>query len=424
MEDLLKILIVDDDEVDRMAVRRALMVSGLQVELTEACSYAEAIATLTTHSFNCAFLDYRLPDGDGLTLVKLIREQGIGFPLIMLTGQGDEQIAVELMKAGATDYLSKSNISPGRLAKILLNAMRVYQAEQQVILANQQLQENYALLIQTNQELEQQRQQIQAQNLQLQNNIAERERMALQQEDFIAHLTHDLRTPLFASDTMLKMFQKEAFCPLPADMHTAIAAMIRSNRNLIQIVDTLLEVHCYEAGVKKLNLMPCDLWAIANEVFQELLPLAEEKGIALRIQWGGAESDAEKVCPKVQGDYLELRRMLTNLLGNSIKFTESGSVDLRLIPFLSPQMVNDLDRSQAWLTLEVQDTGFGISEAQQATLFERFRKGTHKQSGSGLGLHLVYRIVEVHQGKIEVRSEQGKGSLFTIHLPTERTGMP
>jgi two-component system, sensor histidine kinase and response regulator len=419
MEEPLKILIVDDDEVDRMAVRRALMASGLRVELTEACSCAEAIATLATRPFDCAFLDYRLPDRDGLALVQLIREQGVHSPLIMLTGQGDEQIAVELMKAGATDYLSKSHISPERLAKTLLNAMRVHQAEQQAALANQQLQESYALLIQTNQELEQQRQQIQTQNLQLQKSIAEREQMALQQEDFIAHLTHDLRTPLFASDTMLKMFQKEAFCPLPVDMHTAIAAMIRSNHNLIQIVDTLLEVHSYEAGVKKLNLMPCDLWAIANEVIQELLPLAEQKGIALRLQWDGAESDSEKICPKVQGDYLELRRMLTNLLGNSIKFTESGSVDLHLIPSLSPSLANDLDRSRDWLTLKVQDTGFGISEAEQATLFERFRKGTHKQSGSGLGLHLVSRIVQVHQGKIEVRSELGKGSLFTIHLPTE-----
>jgi two-component system, sensor histidine kinase and response regulator len=402
-----------------MAVRRALVLCGLQVELAEACSCAEAIAALTTQPFDCAFLDYRLPDRDGLALVKLIREKGILFPLVMLTGQGDEQIAVELMKAGATDYLSKSTISPGRLAKTILNARRVCQAEQQVALANQQLQESYALLVQNNQELERQRQQIQAQNVQLQKSIAEREQMALQQEDFIAHLTHDLRTPLFASDTMLKMFQKEAFCPLPADMHAAVAAMIRSNRNLIQIVDTLLEVHCYEAGVKKLNLMPCDLWAIAKEVIQELLPLAEERGIALRTQWCGDECDSEKNCPKVQGDYLELRRMLINLLGNSIKFTESGSVELRLIPFQSTNTANNLDPSRTWLTLEVQDTGFGMSEEQQATLFERFRKGTHKQSGSGLGLHLVSRIVQVHQGKIEVRSELEKGSLFTIHLPTE-----
>jgi two-component system, sensor histidine kinase and response regulator len=146
-----------------------------------------------------------------------------------------------------------------------------------------------------------------------------------------------------------------------------------------------------------------------------------QKGIALRLEWDGAENDSEKICPKVQGDYLELRRMLTNLLGNSIKFTDSGSVDLHLIPFLSPSLANDLandlDRSRNWLTLKVQDTGFGISEAEQATLFERFRKGTHKQSGSGLGLHLVSRIVQVHQGKIEVRSELEKGSLFTIYLP-------
>jgi two-component system, sensor histidine kinase and response regulator len=425
MEDPLKILIVDDDQVDRMAVRRALKTAQVQTEIAEASTCAEAITMLKTVSFDCAFLDYQLPDQDGLALVQMIRSEGILSPLIMLTGQGDEQIAVELMKAGATDYLSKAKISPERLARALMNAMRVYQAEQQAILANRQLQENHALLVQKNQELEQQRQQIQSQNTQLQQTIAEREELALRQKDFISHLTHDLRTPLFASDTMLKMFQKEAFCPLPEPMHTAITAMIRSNRNLIQIVDTLLEVHSYEAGMKTLNFIPCDLWAIGNEVIQELLPLATDKGIELKIQWHGTTKceDTEDLnknalsCPKVQGDYLELRRMLTNLLGNSIKFTDSGSVVFSLAPVLSTSPEKQLNSKSGYLVLNVQDTGFGMSEAEQANLFERFRKGTHKQSGSGLGLHLVARIVQVHHGKIEVSSTLGAGSSFTIYLP-------
>jgi two-component system, sensor histidine kinase and response regulator len=434
MEDPLKILIVDDDPVDRMAVRRALKTAQVETEIAEACTCAEAIAMLKTAPFDCAFLDYQLPDQDGLALVQMIRSQGILSPLIMLTGQGDEQIAVELMKAGATDYLSKAKISPERLARALMNAMRVYQAEQQAILANQRLQESHALLVQKNQELEQQRQQIQAQNTQLQQTIAEREELALRQKDFISHLTHDLRTPLFASDTMLKMFQKEAFCPLPEQMHVAIAAMIRSNRNLIQIVDTLLEVHSYEAGMKTLNFIPCDLWAIGNEVIQELLPLATDKGIELKIQGyritehegaaheGTEHEDTEVVngtptYPKVQGDYLELRRMLTNLLGNSIKFTDSGSVTLSLSSASATSSDNQLGSEFSCLVLKVQDTGFGMSETEQANLFERFRKGTHKQSGSGLGLHLVARIVQVHQGKIEVSSALGVGSLFTIYLP-------
>ena len=108
MEELVKILVVDDDEVDRMAVRRALKAAGVQMELSEAEDCAEAIAALQQQSFDCVFLDYRLPDGDGLSLVQQVRSMGIMVPLIVLTGQGDEQIAVQVLKAGASDYISKA----------------------------------------------------------------------------------------------------------------------------------------------------------------------------------------------------------------------------------------------------------------------------------------------------------------------------
>jgi signal transduction histidine kinase len=216
---------------------------------------------------------------------------------------------------------------------------------------------------------------------------------------------------------MLKMFQKEVFCPLPEEMHQAIAAMIRSNRNLIHIMDALLEVHCYEAGMKTFNFIPCDLWAISHEVVQEIQPLAEQKGIALTLACDDTSSHSNTFA-KVQGDHLELRRMITNLLGNSIKFTETGSVELRLKPTTQAGQGNS-ELPQDWLILEVQDTGFGMTDEEQETLFERFHKGTHKQSSSGLGLHLVQRIVQIHQGSIEVESELGKGSLFTVRLPVE-----
>jgi FixJ family two-component response regulator len=107
----LRVLIVDDDEVDRMAVRRALKTAGLTLEISEAYDCAMAIAKLQNNNFDCAFVDYRLPDKDGLALVQELRDNGITIPLIVLTGQGDEQIAVDLMKAGASDYLSKARIS-------------------------------------------------------------------------------------------------------------------------------------------------------------------------------------------------------------------------------------------------------------------------------------------------------------------------
>lgn len=142
MEEKLKILVVDDDEVDRMAVRRSLKTAGVQMELVETSDCQGAIATLHSDHFDCVFLDYRLPDGDGLTLVQNIRSSGFKIPLVVLTGQGDEQTAVELMKAGASDYISKGKVSPESLSRSLHNALRLYRAERQASEANQLLKES------------------------------------------------------------------------------------------------------------------------------------------------------------------------------------------------------------------------------------------------------------------------------------------
>lgn len=174
----IKILIVDDDEVDRMAVRRSLNSAGILVEVSEAENCAAALEKLSisqddiaaaklskqeqSHKsmeaentenqllsnqifdckFDCVFLDYRLPDGDGLTLVKSLREVGLKVPLIVLTGQGDEQIAVELMKAGASDYIVKGKLSSDTLSRSLHNAIRVYRAESQAFHTSQKLKES------------------------------------------------------------------------------------------------------------------------------------------------------------------------------------------------------------------------------------------------------------------------------------------
>jgi len=151
MEEIIKILVVEDDEVDRIAVRRALKTAGILVEMAVAADCKSAMEAIASHcdniiqnekSFECVLLDYRLPDGDGLALVQKVRGAGLKVPLIVLTGQGDEQIAVELMKAGASDYLSKSKLSPETLSRSLRNAVRIYRAERAAALVTQQLRES------------------------------------------------------------------------------------------------------------------------------------------------------------------------------------------------------------------------------------------------------------------------------------------
>ena len=167
MEETLKILVVDDDEVDRMAVRHALVKAGVQMELSEVSDGNDAFSALSTTAFDCVFLDYHLLNQDGLSLLQQLSSSEIKVPLVVLTGEGDEQIAVQLIKAGATDYLSKSRISPETLAQVLRSAIRIYRAEMQAALANEQLRESHEQIILKNQELERQQQQIQIQNFKL-----------------------------------------------------------------------------------------------------------------------------------------------------------------------------------------------------------------------------------------------------------------
>ena len=125
----LKILVVDDDDVDRMAVTRALKATGLEARVTEAENAEAALALLEKESFDCTLLDYRMPGSDGLEVVRRAREKGLLVPFIMLTGFGDEQTAVELMKAGAADYIPKSSLTAERLSLSLRGVLRVHQAE-------------------------------------------------------------------------------------------------------------------------------------------------------------------------------------------------------------------------------------------------------------------------------------------------------
>ncbi len=125
----LKILVVDDDDVDRMAVKRALKLSGLEVIVAEADDADSALSRLSTGDFDCTLLDYRMPGSDGLEVMRRAREKGLMTPFIMLTGFGDEQTAVELMKAGAADYIPKNSLTPERLSVSLRGVVRVHQAE-------------------------------------------------------------------------------------------------------------------------------------------------------------------------------------------------------------------------------------------------------------------------------------------------------
>jgi PAS domain S-box-containing protein len=137
----ISLLLVDDDVLDRMAVRRALQASDLHATLAEAENAAAAQQALAAATFDCILLDFQLPGADGLEVLRTLRAAGVRTPVIMLTGQTDAQIAVELMKAGATDYLTKDRLSPEGLATSVRSALRVHRAESIAARAEAQRQE-------------------------------------------------------------------------------------------------------------------------------------------------------------------------------------------------------------------------------------------------------------------------------------------
>jgi len=360
------ILVVDDSPDNLFLVQTILEEEGYKITLAE--DGRVALEQIDLSPPDLVLLDVMMPGIDGFEVTKRIRENTkLPFmPILLITAFDPAQASVvKGLDSGADDFIRK----PVEVDELLARVRSL---------------------------------------LRLKHAIDERDKIARQREEFVSWMTHDLRTPIVAAERMLMLFQQGALGELSAGMQEAIVTMARSNRNLLAMVNTLLEVYRYEAGRKNLCFSPTNVQEILQEVIQELTPLADEKKLALKY------TIAEKVNTKVVGDRLEIHRVFTNLIGNSIKFTDSGVVEVYLSNSPNPKSPN-----ASWVVVEVRDTGSGISQEDQKILFERFRQGSHKRSGSGLGLHLSRRIVETHQGTIELKSELGKGSLFTIRLPTQ-----
>jgi two-component system sensor histidine kinase/response regulator len=243
--------------------------------------------------------------------------------------------------------------------------------------------------------------------LKLKHSIDEQIRINQQHEDFIASLTHDLRTPLIAADHMLHLLRRGTFGKTLPEMRDSLEQVVQSNQTLLEMVDTLLEIYQYEAGCKDLYFYKVDLWELSQSVVRELTPLAMTKGLALNLTLVGA---TDQTPLWVRGDRLELRRLLTNLIGNAIRYTDTGLVELRL-----QHLTRDSPGNNS-IVLEVEDTGIGIPPEEQKFLFERYRQGNHQRRGNGLGLYLSHQIVEAHHGTIKVESEVGKGSCFIVQF--------
>lgn len=226
-------------------------------------------------------------------------------------------------------------------------------------------------------------------------------------DDFIATLTHDMRTPLLAAIQTLKFFLEGAIGELDDKQKVLLSTMLQSNEDLLGLVNALLEVYRFESGKLTLCKTAFSVKDLVEQCYSELKPLAEKKNIDFSVIFELEDN------LHILADRAEIKRVITNLCGNALNYTNKNGI----VKVLAKAQCGDF-------IFSVTDNGNGIPQSDIPNLFKRFSQGTARKrsTGTGLGLYLSRQIIEAHNGKIWVDSKVDKGSEFSFLLTDVVTG--
>jgi signal transduction histidine kinase len=347
-------------------------------------STTEGLARLQEAPFDLVLADLRMPDLSALYLLKATRSREIVVPFIVITGQGDELAAVAALKLGAYDYIVKRDNYLTQLPYAIDHAIARYELEH----LNQRLESELA-----------ERRRVEANLREQAVALAD---AARQREEFLAMLGHELRNPLAPIRTALELlrhFSSED----PTAVHTH-QVLERQITHMVRLLDDVLDVARITRGRITLEMQRLDLRTAVIEAIDNARPLLDARKHRLRTAFS---SDPLIV----RGDSTRLVQVAQNLLNNAAKYTDQGgTIDI------------SATREGSYAVLRVQDSGTGISPSLLPRIFDLFTQDDQAldraQGGLGLGLTLVRRIVELHDGSVEAHSEgRGRGSTFTIKLP-------
>ncbi|MDC8830701.1 response regulator [Alteromonas gilva] len=368
MTDSVRILLVEDDEDDYFLTADSLeQCTSPRFELSWAKSGAEAIELLKNQSFDLCLLDYVLGQENAMDVLAKLKGLSVNIPVVVLTGQADNVVDDRVMRAGAADFLTKLEVDTPRFMRTI----------------------RYALV---RREIETER---------LERNRVEQQNRA--KDKFLAHLGHELRTPLSSilgyTELLLDSPENEHITP-------ELSTILNNGQHLLSLLNDLLDMSRIMAN--KLDLVPTEfnLTGFLTDLYSLMVMQASEKGLLLTVT-------ADALLPEtINSDPTRLRQVLINLTNNAIKFTDNGEVNIHI----------DFDATSQQLCFTVKDSGIGMPQDKLQTIFRPFEQIEDlmqaNHGGAGLGLAISNELVQLMGGRIDVESEQGKGSRFWFTIDT------
>lgn len=372
------VLLIEDDEDDFILTKSILEeIDPNKYQIDWVTNYDDAVAAIRLITHDVCLLDYRLNGNTGLELLNEICAPECAIPIILLTGQTDIEIDLQVMEAGATDYLLKSELNPENLERAIRYAIQQKRIQFQLINLAREKEARQA---------------------------AEEANHA--KDDFLAIVSHELRSPLNAMLGWVKLLRTKKLDE--ETIERGLETIEKSARTQAKLIDELMDISRIVSGTFQLKISPVNISAVINVAISAIQPVADAKEIEINFS-------CKSYIEKIEADSDRLQQAMINLLSNAIKFTpENGRVDI---------LFED-DKSES-IKIIVKDNGVGIRNEFLSKVFERYRQEetstTKKNKGLGLGLFIVRQIIELHDGTVRAESDgEGKGASFIITLPVKQ----
>ncbi len=407
-----RVLLIEDDPDDHLLTKELLAeIPGVQISVDWVQDFDSGMSEIARCQHDAVLLDYRLGKGDGLLLLREALRHGCRAPVILLTGDGDRDLALQALAAGAADYLVKGQIDAIDLERSIRFAL---QQKRHAIELEEKVAERTAELEEANGALREREKQIRglletAESARLSAETAKSraEAATRAKDDFLATLSHELRTPLNPALLLATSLADDA--TLSPDVRADIDIIAKGIALQAQLVDDLLDITRITGGKLRLDVRPIDAHAALNHAYNILRSEINDREIKVSLDLAAEQHT-------IKADAVRLQQIFWNVLKNAVKFTpRGGSITVRT---RNPKAKPDK------LEVEIADTGVGIEPAMLGKVFDAFIQENavhgHRFGGIGLGLAITQRLVEAQQGKISAQSDgRGRGATFRIEMPLE-----